>query len=278
MITGGSQGIGLACARSCLRAGARVTIAARGVEFLNTARESFQTEGFGSDIFSVTCDVSKDEDISRLYDSAQTKFGDIKGVIHAAAILGAIGKITDVDSLAWWETVRVNLYGSFLVMREAARRMIASGGGRIVTFAGGGASYPFPNYTAYAVGKAALVRFVETAAIELAPANIEINAVSPGFVITKMHQSTIAAGPSAASAEYFERTKAEIQSGGIPPEIGANVATFLITSAAQGITGKLVAAQYDNVSNWSQHLAELRDTDIFTLRRILPKDRGMSWQ
>jgi hypothetical protein len=64
----------------------------------------------------------------------------------------------------------------------------------------------------------------------------------------------------------------------VPASVGAECAAFLVSDAAKGITGKFVAAPYDDYRDWPQHLRELHSSDIFTLRRILPKDRGMNWQ
>jgi 3-oxoacyl-[acyl-carrier protein] reductase len=172
----------------------------------------------------------------------------------------------------------VNLFGTFLVAREAACRLKRTRGGRIVLYSGGGAATPFPNYTAYASGKAAVVRFCETIAIELAPYNIEVNAIAPGFVVTRLHRQTLAAGAAGAGDEFLAKTQSELAKGGVPASVGAECAAFLVSDAAKGITGKFVAAPYDDYRDWPQHLRELHSSDIFTLRRILPKDRGMNWQ
>jgi NAD(P)-dependent dehydrogenase (short-subunit alcohol dehydrogenase family) len=223
------------------------------------------------------CDVSSQADVARLFEFAG-ECQTIGGLIHAAGVIAPVGGILDVDPAAWWETVKINLFGTFLVVRDAAARMRASGGGRIVVLSGGGASNPFPNFTAYAAGKVAVVRFVETAAIEFAPFGVEINALAPGFVATRMHAETLAAGPAAAGPDFFERTKQELERGGVSPDVGAKAAAFLLSGAAQGITGKFIAAQWDGYEGWPDHLEELRGSDLFTLRRVMPKDRGLPWQ
>jgi 3-oxoacyl-[acyl-carrier protein] reductase len=96
-------------------------------------------------------------------------------------------------------------------------------------------------------------------------------------VITRLHQQTLSAG-KLAGEKFLEATKAQIEKGGVPASVGGNAAAFLISEQAQGITGKFVAAPYDGWSDWIKHLDELKNTDIFTLRRILPKERGMDWQ
>lgn len=270
------MGIGLAAAEECLRAGARVGICARTPRPLREAAAGLRSRGL-ADVVELPCDVTREADLDRTMDKLEASFGPLGGVIHAAAILGPIGSIVEVSPHEWLDAVRVNLFGSFLVLRQAASRLAANGGGRVVLFSGGGASAPFPNYTAYACGKVAVVRLTETAAFELAPMNVEVNCVAPGFVVTRLHQQTLAAGARAGD-DYLATTKAQLKSGGVPPSVGARAAAFLVSDAAAGITGRFVAAQYDGYEEWPARLEQLAGSDLFTLRRIVPGDRGMDWQ
>lgn len=276
LITGGSRGIGFACAAEALRAGASVTLCARGAGELRAAHALLAGEFGAARVASETCDVAREVEVERACERATATFGALDAVIHAAAILPPIGNVLEVDPAAWRANLEVNVFGTFAVVRHAARRMRGRGG-RIVAFSGGGASGPFPNYTAYACSKVAVVRFVETVAVELRDEGIEINALAPGFVATRMHQDTLAAG-SAAGVDYLERTKGELEGGGVPPEVPAAAAVFLISERARGITGRFVSAVYDGWQHWPDHLAEIEGSDLFTLRRILPKERGLTWQ
>jgi 3-oxoacyl-[acyl-carrier protein] reductase len=275
LVTGGSMGIGLACARAALAAGARVMLCARGASALAAAREDLARDADPEMVATARADVGDEASVDALFAAFEARFGRCDGVIHAAGVYGPIGPITEVDPTAWWDALRINLFGTFLVARAAARHMQRAGGGRIVLFSGGGASTPFPNYTAYASSKVAVVRFTETIAQELGPA-IEVNCVGPGFVVTRLHEQTLAAAGLAGA--FLDKTRAEMEKGGVPAEVGAAAAVFLVSAAAAGITGKFVAAPYDGYRAWPERLAELRDTDIFTLRRILPRERGMDWQ
>jgi NAD(P)-dependent dehydrogenase (short-subunit alcohol dehydrogenase family) len=265
VVTGASMGIGEVVARTCLEAGAYVTICARGIEALAATQARFEDAGYGGRIASVAVDVSKPEDVARLFHEAAMRFGGIDAVAHAAAVLEPIGSILEVDPAAWRATIDVDLFGTFLVTREGCKRM-RERGGRIVLFAGGGASTPYPNFTAYACSKVAVVRFAETVAQEMQPFGIEINALAPGLVATRMIEQTRNAGYASSSV------------AAVKPEIAARAVAFLLSDAARGITGKFVAPNYDDYARWPQYLAELQSTDAFTLRRILPTDRGMDWQ
>jgi NAD(P)-dependent dehydrogenase (short-subunit alcohol dehydrogenase family) len=270
------MGIGLEAARTCCRAGANVMICARGAEALNVAQAELRA-AFGSrEVATAVADVGDPGDVDALFASFERRFGPCNGVIHAAGVYGPIGCITEIAPDVWWDALRINLFGSFVVARAAAQAMRRSNGGRIVLLSGGGAATPFPNYTAYASSKAAVVRLTETIAIELAP-DIEVNCVGPGFVATRLHQQTLDAGERAGGA-FLEKTQSELRSGGVPASVGAEAAAFLVSDAAKGITGKFVAAPYDGYRAWPEHLDELRRTDVFTLRRIIPRERGMDWQ
>jgi len=269
------MGIGFESARRCMAYGANVMICARGTAALGSAVAKLSAENSSGVIASVSADVGDEGGVNELFAAFAERFGRCDGVIHSAGVYGPIGPIVEVEPSAWWDALRINLFGTFLVARAAATRMRPCGGGRIVLFAGGGASTPFPNYTAYASSKVAVVRFAETIAEELAPA-IEVNAVGPGFVATRLHEQTLAAGDVAGA--FLEKTKAALESGGVSATVGAEAAAFLVSDAAKGITGRFVAAPYDDYRAWPEHLEELRGSELFTLRRVLPRERGRDWQ
>jgi NAD(P)-dependent dehydrogenase (short-subunit alcohol dehydrogenase family) len=273
VVTGGSMGLGLAAAKACFEAGANVFLCSRHQRDLDQVLVSMA----GPRAAALETDVSQPQQVEALFAAAQARYGPVHGLIHCAAVLGPIGPLADTAPEEWFEALRINLFGSVLVAREAIRRMKNAGGGRLVLFSGGGAGYAFPNYSSYACAKVAVVRLVETLAQEVIAYGIEVNALAPGFVTTRLHQQTLGAGER-AGADYLQLTRRHLAKGGVAPELGARAAAFLVSDAARGITGKFVAAPYDDVQAWPGHLDELRSTDIFTLRRIVPKDRGMTWQ
>ena len=276
VVTGGSMGIGFACAEAALAAGARVLIAARGQAALDDAVQRLDHEHPGR-VHSITADVSSPTDVEALFARALEQLGTLDGLIHAAAVQGPIGPALDTEPEAWLATLRTNLYGTFLVVRAAGRIMRRRRRGRIVLFSGGGATSPFPNYSAYACSKAAVVRLTETVAAELEPHGIAINCIGPGFVATRIHEATLAAGER-AGAEYLRRTREELARGGVPASVGAQAAVFLLSDESEGVSGRLLAAPWDSWREWPSHVDELRGSDLFTLRRIVPRDRGADWQ
>ena len=267
VVTGGSMGIGYAAARHMLDEGANVTIFARSAGELEDAAQNLSSGGREERVEWIAGDVSVEGDVARLFERASARFGRVDGVVHAAAVLEPIGTILDVEPAAWLRTVEIDLFGTFLVTRSACARM-RERGGSIVLFSGGGASAAYPNFSAYACSKTAVVRFAETAAREMEPFGIRVNALAPGLVATRMLEITRrsgAADPSAAPAA-------------VAPDVAARACAFLLSDAARGITGKFVSAVHDGYEGWPEHLDELQGSDAFTLRRILPRERGMEWQ
>lgn len=262
LVTGGSMGIGFAVAQECLRAGARVMICARDGSAVSAAVGQLKQLSGSQDVDGIAADVTDRLQIEKALDLLGSNFGPVTSLVHAAAVQGPIGEITAIDPDQWMETLRVDLFGTFLAVRQACERMKRTGG-RIVVFSGGGATAPRQSFSAYACSKTGVVRLAETAAIEMAQYGIEINALAPGPVATRMLAKTLVAEPAVTP---------------VPATRAAAAAAFLISDLSRGITGKLVAAMHDGWSDWPLHVDELRGSDAFTLRRIVPRDRGMDWQ
>jgi 3-oxoacyl-[acyl-carrier protein] reductase len=148
--------------------------------------------------------------------------------------------------------------------------------GKIINLSGGGATNPMPRMTAYAASKAAVVRFTESLALEAREFGIDVNSMAPGALATRMLEQVLMAGPEKVGPAYYKKMQDFMAKGGMPIDAGAKCCVWLASSASDGITGKLVAAQWDPYEVFPEHAAEL-DGDIYTLRRIVPRDRGKDW-
>ena len=147
--------------------------------------------------------------------------------------------------------------------------MISNKKGKIINFSGGGATFPRPNFSAYASSKAAIVRFTETIAEETKKYGIDINAVSPGSVYTKMIKEIIHAGKQSGKMDLDEAVKIK-KSGGVSPEWPAKLSLFLASDASNGITGKLISAVWDNWNDFKkpENVLKIKKSSLYTLRRV----------
>jgi 3-oxoacyl-[acyl-carrier protein] reductase len=153
----------------------------------------------------------------------------------------------------------------------------ARGAGKIVNLSGGGATAPLPRLSAYAASKAAVVRFTETLAEELRGTGVDVNAVAPGALNTRLLDEVLEAGPEKVGKAFYERSLKQKAEGGAPLEKGAALCAFLLSTESDGITGRLLSAVWDPWAELPARRAELEKSDIYTLRRIVPKDRGKDW-
>jgi nucleoside-diphosphate-sugar epimerase len=129
----------------------------------------------------------------------------------------------------------------------------------------------------YSVSKAAIVRFSETLAEEVRGFGIDVNALAPGALNTRMLEEILVAGPKVVGKDFYERSLKQKESGGASIERAVELALFLASSQSDGITGKLISSAWDNWEDWPKHISELDTTDAFTLRRIVGRDRNMHW-
>jgi NAD(P)-dependent dehydrogenase (short-subunit alcohol dehydrogenase family) len=221
-------------------------------------------------------DVSRPEDVDRLVEFALTGLGEIVILVSNAGVYGPKGGIDQSDWSDWTQAVEINLFGSVLPARELVAHFTRRGYGKIVQLSGGGATGPLPGLSAYAASKAAVVRFAETLAEELREHRVDVNAIAPGPLNTRMLDEVLRAGPALVGEDFFKRALEQQRSGGIPPRQGAKLAVFLGSAASDGITGKLLSAVWDPWPELPERRADL-DSDVYTVRRIVPRDRGLDW-
>jgi NAD(P)-dependent dehydrogenase (short-subunit alcohol dehydrogenase family) len=277
LITGASQGLGAEIARKYVDEGASVFICARDEGALRSAQEELASRaGEAGRVGARVADVSDPEQIEALVAAATDRFPELSILVNNAGVYGPKGPIEEVDWEKWVDAIRINLIGSVVTARALIPHLKRLGHGKIVQLSGGGATSPLPGLSAYAASKAAVVRFVETLALELRDHRIDVNAVAPGALNTRMLDEVIEAGPERVGEAFFERALEQRRSGGTPLEVGAELAVWLASGASDGISGKLISAVWDPWSELPEHREDLT-SDVYTLRRIVPSDRGMSW-
>jgi len=277
LVTGGSQGLGEAIAEHFLRAGANVVICARSEKDLLVTRDKLARLFPSRKILAKTCDVADEAQVNALVGFALRELGPLHILVNNAGIYGPKGPTESVDLPAWRQALEVNLFGVLLPCRAVIPHFKKAGRGKIIIISGGGATNPLPNLSAYAASKAAVVRLMETLAEELRPFQIDINAIAPGPLATRLVDEILAAGPEKVGQAFFDKNKQWKEKGAAPLSLGAELAVHLASAQADGITGKLISAQWDPWAKLHEHRNELAKSDIYCLRRIVPEDRGQKW-
>ena len=278
IVTGASQGLGYEIAKTYIGAGANLLICARDARVLDKAFGELKTlVGAGQSIIAIPADVSQVRDATALVDRALTEFGRLDIIVNNAGIAGPVGPLEELDWLQWQRTIEINLMGAVWLSRAAVPHFKRMRRGKIIQLSGGGATQPTPMLSAYAASKAAVVRFVETLAHETRPWHIDINAIAPGALDTRMLNEILSAGPEVLGQAYYSHLLQQKLSGGAPLSKGAELALFLGSARSDGITGRLISAIWDPWDELPGRLEALSATDVYTLRRITPEDRALKW-
>ena len=277
-MTGASTGLGFAIAEAFVQAGAHIVICARNRAGLLAARESLASHaGTGQVVAAEVADISREEDVTRLVAAAAAALPGIDILVNNAAVVGPIGPFERTDKETWRQTLEINLLGAVMMCRAVIPHMRKRRGGKILHISAGGATAPDPRFSAYAASKAALVAFSATLAEELREYRIDVNSIAPGGLSTRMNDEKLAAGQESLGEAVFNQLIKRKQDGGTSLRQGAGLAVLLASSASDGLTGKLVSAVWDDWKRLPERIAALQASDVYTLRRIVPADRGLPW-
>jgi NAD(P)-dependent dehydrogenase (short-subunit alcohol dehydrogenase family) len=275
IVTGAGRGIGKAIALAFAREGANLTVVSRTLaEVEQTAREA---EVFDVRVLPLRVDVSRAEEVDSMVEETLRRFGKIDVLVNNAGILGPIGLLVENDVKLWIETVHVNLIGTFLCCRAVLPHMMKRRSGKIINLSGGGAAYPKPRFSAYACSKAAVVRLTETLAEEVKDYNIQVNAIAPGMVKTRMVEQIVESGDKAGENALTDARRV-LEDGGAGFEPVTSLAVFLASDESDGLTGRLISAVWDDWRSLDKdRIMLVMERGYYTLRRIdghffIPKD------
>ena len=206
LITGASQGLGKHLALGFLREGAHLFICSRSIEKLKkVVKELKELKSEDQKIYFSNIDISKENEVDDLLDRVLYHFRKIDILINNAGILGPIGSFENSNWKEWQNVINTNLSGSAYLIYKFTPLFKKQSKGCIIQISGGGATAPFPYFSAYAASKVAIVRFIETIALELKDYNITANCISPGVLNTKMQQQVLNAGPSKVGDAYYKK-------------------------------------------------------------------------
>jgi NAD(P)-dependent dehydrogenase (short-subunit alcohol dehydrogenase family) len=277
LITGATGGLGGPLARAFWSAGACVALTGRDAAQLDRLRGELALSAQGGQkVVAIAADLAGGGAV-QLVDRVEAQLGGLTVLVNNAAMQGPIGPAWENDLPQWERTIRTNLVAPFELCAAVLPGMLQRGRGKIINISGGGATSSRPHFSAYAASKAALVRLTEVLADETRGRGVDVNAIAPGAMNTRMTAEVVSAGAAKAGQDEYQRACKQAQSGGASPERAAALAVFLASAQSDGITGRLISALWDPWEELPGHLDEIRTSDIYTLRRIVPSDRGKDW-
>ncbi|KAJ6978353.1 SDR family oxidoreductase [Mycobacterium sp. 050128] len=229
LVTGASTGIGKKVAEAYLQAGAQVAIAARHTEVL--AEVAAELAAAGDKVVPITCDVTQPDQVNRMVDQVITEMGGIDIAVCNAGIIN-LKAMLDMSPEEFQAIQDTNVNGVFLTAQAAARAMVKQGrGGAIITTASmSGHIINVPQQAGhYCTSKAAVIHLTKAMAVELAPHNIRVNSVSPGYILTELVEPM---------AEYHRLWEPKIPLGRIGrPEELVGLYVYLASDASSYMTG-----------------------------------------
>jgi 3-oxoacyl-[acyl-carrier protein] reductase len=265
-VTGGSQGIGKAIAIEFAKAQASVYICARTKKDVESAIEDIRSAG-ASCCVGFVADVRDSARLKDIEGEIYQHAGSLDVLIACAGIYGPLCSFDNAAPEAWKEALDVNLLGTVYAAHAAVPLMKQQGHGTIITLAGGGVGGTVkPNMSSYVTSKFGVCGFTEALATELKQYNIQVNAIAPGAVNTRLLDQVLAAGV-AAGEDFLAGSRMQKKTGGIPPEKAAQLALYLASEAGRSITGKVLSAVWDDTSTFGQKKERLAGS-LYTLRRI----------
>src|ERR1039458_1827543 len=264
IITGAGRGIGRVIAERFAKEGILLALVSRTESELIETLEIVKQ--YSSDSLYYVVDISNEKEVKKVTENIINRFEKINILVNNAGVQNPIGPFYNNNLNDWKRNIEINLFGTVNLTYHVLKNMINNKKGKRLNLSGGGSTSPRPNFSAYAVSKTGIVRFTENLAEEVREFNIDVNAVSPGAINTKMLEDVLQAENLAGNA-YDEAVKRK-EKGGNDPELAVDLICFLASGFSDGITGKLISAPWDPWKE-STFQNELRNNkDVAVLRRI----------
>jgi 3-oxoacyl-[acyl-carrier protein] reductase len=234
VVTGGGRGIGAACVRRFAAEGAAVVVA--DIDEGPAGDVAAEIQSGGRQALAVACDVSDAGSVGSLFQAALDRFGQVDFLVTCAGIL-RFNPVEDISEAEWDQVVDTHLKGTFFCVRSARALMAPRRYGKIVLISSG-AARGFPKRVHYSAAKAGIEAMTRALAIELGAFNINVNAVAPGLVETRMpHQHADWLGEDYESFAARAVSQTPLKRVGTPEDVAAAI-TFLCCDDASFITGE----------------------------------------
>jgi NAD(P)-dependent dehydrogenase (short-subunit alcohol dehydrogenase family) len=247
LITGASRGIGRAIALRFGASGARVALVARSLQGLEETLSAVHNKGGAGVAFA--SDVTDEDAMSVAHEQVVTSLGPVDVLINNAGVAGPTGEMWDVDSEQWWQTVDVNLRGTFICSRIVLPSMVQRRSGRIVNVVSKAGAHRWPYLTAYAVSKAAVIKLTESLAAETRQYGVSVFAVHPGLVRAGLTEASLPGGPppeGAIAEQVHAWFQAQLADGrSVSAEQAAAFVADVASGRADGLSGRYIAIEDD---------------------------------
>jgi 3-oxoacyl-[acyl-carrier protein] reductase len=239
MVGGASKGLGFAVARALAGEGAHVCIASRDAGAIQRAADTVRSETGGSPL-AVAADLSRADGVAAWHEAAITQFGGVD-LLFANTGGPPAGTALSFDDRAWQNAFELLLMSAVRSIRLVVPSMTSRGGGAILVGTSSSVKEPLPNLALSNVFRSAVTSLAKTLSVELAPDNILVNCVAPGYtrtdrVIELADQSAAREGTTRGAIEQRMLSKIPMERMGEPKEFGEVVA-FLASPAASYVTG-----------------------------------------
>ena len=262
LITGAGRGIGRAIALAYATEGAKLALAARTVSELEETAK--QTQALGAITYVVPADVSDQTQVNRMVQGVLDRFSKLDILVNNAGVPGPVGPLWENDVSYWIRTMQVNVTGVFLCCRAVLPVMLANNRGKIINIYGGRGR----NVSSYGASKVAVADLTETLSLELEGTNIQVNALSPGSIHTRMWEETRDAAAVIGDTELYEYGVRVTSGGGASVERAADLAVFLASDASGTLSGRIIQATTDDFWNLAPLIPEIMASDVYKLRRV----------
>jgi len=273
LITGANGFLGQRLSMMYLESGFSLILMAR--KFDDDFTKSLQNKCNKSQTIDfICCDLLNSNELNEVIMMIKKKYQSLNVLVNNAAIQNPISDIENLDIDDWKMNIELNLNVPVLMCNTMTPLLKKNSFSSIINISGGGATGPRPDFCAYAASKTALVRFTEIIALELEKYNIHVNAIAPGVMPSQMMKDII------TDEKVNDKEKKTANNSITEPfEINGilDLFEFLSSEMSAGITGRLISAKWDNWKQWPSNLMELIDKDLYTLRRITARDKGLDW-
>jgi NAD(P)-dependent dehydrogenase (short-subunit alcohol dehydrogenase family) len=267
LITGASGVIGTAISRRLAAAGYRLHLTARDTAKLAPLLKELSSAEPQTYVLDLTRPGQVEEVVAQFFKKAAAPYG----LVCNAGNLGVLGEFVKISIDEWLQGVGENFIAQARLIHAFASGLAAKkvSDARIVALSGAGlgGNSTFEHFTSYSTSKAALTHMVEALAPELLKINVRINAVSPGQVSSGLTETAIRAGTERAGQYAITAQKCK-ESGGVSPDLAAQLVEYLFSPAARELTGRLLSARFDRETVQKNASAIGKDSNLFRLRRI----------